>query len=188
MPAADEILKIQLPSNISRFTFMLETKHLGPMPIEILLPRAASPAVILACPTPESLALPVTSYNPEPGPPAKVIIVTPTRCPRKSPADAKEDPVNVKLMLLPTLSSTVSSTFVICDDQPMGGNFIKAGMSAVSLIDKTPIEESKTEPESDDGTGIPTQALIDKFQVVHGSSTGKHPHFLSIDSFAEEHV
>ncbi|KAL4073652.1 hypothetical protein J3A83DRAFT_4187313 [Scleroderma citrinum] len=143
MPAADEVLKIQLPSNISRFTFTLETKHLGPMP---------------------------------------------THCPCKSPADAKEDPANAELMLLPTLSSTVSSTFVICNGQPMGGNFIKAGMSAVSLIDKTPIEESEMEPESDDGTGIPTQALIDKFWVVHGSSTGKCPHFLSIDSFAEEHV
>ncbi|KAL4075693.1 hypothetical protein J3A83DRAFT_4369934 [Scleroderma citrinum] len=119
-----------------------------------------SDAVVLACPTPECLALPVASYNPEPGPPAKVIIVTPTRCPRKSPADAKEDPANAELMLLPTLSSTVSSIFAICDGQPTGGNFIKAGTSAVSLVDETPVEESETEPESDDGTGIPTQALI----------------------------
>ncbi|KAL4069068.1 hypothetical protein J3A83DRAFT_4412932 [Scleroderma citrinum] len=166
MPAADEVLKIQLPSNISRFTFTLETKHSGPMPIKILLPQAASPAVVLACPTPECLTLPVTSYNPEPRPPAKVIIVMPTCCPCKSPVDAKEDPANAELMLLPTLSSTVSSTFAICDGQPTGGNFIKAGTSAVSLIDKTPIEESKMEPESDNGTGIPTQALIAQFQWV----------------------
>ncbi|KAL4064280.1 hypothetical protein V8B97DRAFT_1920111 [Scleroderma yunnanense] len=181
MPAAKQVLKIQLPTGISAFTFTFKMKGLGPVSVEISLPQpVSSPPGVLVPPSPAHLSLPIVLHSPG------VI----DRIPHRIPLLAGMSVMPMELPPLPVESilSFVVSTSMICPGQSTAGNLTLPKPSTVSAIvpvDKIPVEDSETEPESEDE--IQTQALTNKFKAIHG--TGKCSLCaLSVDSFAEDDI